>query len=201
MEFIKEVINTGAQRAPSASNVWLPESRLFIISTRLSSLSCEGSACGVNALICTYLRPDFVLLFSQSLERWGEGLFTWAGARRSVSALYGAKCRSNRDGRMIWFIEKNECGGSFIFIFVQVKLKYQKDALIFLSLYKEQESDSVSFQTPQLKLLYLKAVGRTWRQRSRPENNQTPSKRRWNQKKRRQRLTKGTKVGVAGCTS
>ena len=101
MEFIKEVINTGAQRAPSASNVWLPESRLFIISTRLSSLSCEGSACGVNALICTYLRPDFVLLFSQSLERWGEGLFTWAGARRSVSALYGAKCRSNRDGRMI----------------------------------------------------------------------------------------------------
>lgn len=80
MEFIKEVINTGAQRAPSASDVWLQESRLFIISTRLSSLSCEGSDCRVNALICTYLRPDFVLFFSQSLERWDEGLFTWAGA-------------------------------------------------------------------------------------------------------------------------
>ena len=89
MEFIKEVINTGAQRAPSASNVWLQESRLFIISTRLSSLSCEGSACRVNALICTYLRPDFVLFFSQSLERWDEGLFTWAGAG-GLSQVYMA---------------------------------------------------------------------------------------------------------------
>lgn len=43
LELVKEVINTKAPRASSASNVWHQDSRLFIISTWLSSLSWEGT--------------------------------------------------------------------------------------------------------------------------------------------------------------
>lgn len=102
-----------------------------------------------------------------------------------LTSIWG-QCRSNRDGRMIRFIEKNECGGSFIFIFVQVKLKYQKDAIIFLSLYKEQESDSVSLQTPNSSYYILKLLTEHGGKGQDLRVIRTPSKRRWNQKKRRQ---------------
>lgn len=93
LELVKKVINTGAQRAPSASNVWHQASGLFIFSTWLSNFSCEGRACGVNALTGIYLRPDCVLI---SPERLGEGLSTRAGTGgRSLSV--GARWRRNKD--------------------------------------------------------------------------------------------------------
>ena len=45
---------------------------------------------------------------------------------------------------MVLFIEDNVWGGGFILIFVQVRAKVQKDDIICLRLYKEQERDSRS---------------------------------------------------------
>lgn len=99
LELVKEVINTGAHRAPSASHVWLQESRLFIISIWLSSSSWEGCACGVNTLIYLYLFESWFCLFF-FLTRPGEagsGAVPKGRHGREVSGLRGAWWGSQRD--------------------------------------------------------------------------------------------------------
>ena len=72
---------------------------------------------------------------------------------------------------------------------------------LFSQVRTRNESDSVSLQTPNSSYYILKLLAEHGGKGQDLRVIRTPSKRRWNQKKRRQRLTKGKKVGVAGCTS
>lgn len=104
LELVKEVINTGAQRAPFASNVWHQEIRLFIIRTWLSSLSCEGSAGGLEGFYFCPSEAGFVLGFSsQDLEGW----------RRTL--LIGSDVEAIRSERKVWFIEDTDIFLSFFY--------------------------------------------------------------------------------------